>query len=220
MNVSPRWQVGIAVYVVYNLIIFGTWASVDSDYTNMVGSDVIATSLVLPLALGAVFLTTALYRLGWWQPVMSEDLAGSPAWTLWVIAAVMAAFILANIGTTNWSAITGAHLAMLLAAGVLVGFNEEVLTRGILVVGWRGSTSNEVWVWFSASLLSGLLHLPNGFFGAGFVTSSIQVVFAFVAGSGFYVMRRLSGTLLIPMAFHGAWDFSTFSHQSSGAAQP
>jgi len=218
MAKQPTWRTGVVVYLIYNAIIFGTWAAVGADYTNMVAVDVILERLVLPLTLGALFMLAALTWLGWWRPVMSETRRGRPGWTLWAMIAVMAGFILANVGTTNWSAIGGVHWLLLIAAGVLVGFNEEALTRGVLVVGWRGATANEVWVWFWSSLLFGLLHLPNGFFGAGFVASPIQVLFAFLAGSGFYLLRRVSGTLLIPMALHGAWDFATFSHQASGAS--
>lgn len=217
MKAQPTWQKGVIVYLIYNAIIFGTWAAVGLDYNNMVGSDVIMKSLVLPLSLGAVFLIAALTWLGWWRPVMTETHKARPGWTLWLILALMAGFILINASTTNWSAITDIHLLLMIAAGILVGFNEEALTRGVLVVGWRGSTNNEAWVWFWATLLFGLIHLPNGFFGPGFVSASIQVVFAFVAGCGFYVIRRLSGTLLVPMILHGAWDFTLFAHAASGA---
>lgn len=219
MKIQPQWQTGVIVYVVYNAIIFCTWAIVGAEYTNLVGSDVIATSLVLPLFLGAVFLVATITWMGWWRPVMVETRLGHFEWAMWLVVAVMAGFILVNAVTANWSVVTGIHLLFLIAAGVLVGFNEEALTRGILVVGWRGSTSNEVWVWFWTVLLFGLMHLPNGLFGAGYVASSAQVVFAFLAGSGFYLIRRISGTLLVPMVLHGAWDFVSFTHiASEGAA--
>jgi len=220
MKVQPRWWIGVVVYLVYNAIIFATWAIVGADYNNLVGRDVAFERLFLPLALGAVFMVVALTWLGWWRPVMTEDRRGNPGWTLWVVLAVMAGFILINVGTTDWSAITAAHLVLLFAAGVLVGFNEESLTRGVLVVATRGSTASETLVWFWTSLLFGLLHLPNGLFGLGMLAASIQVVFAFLAGAGFYVLRRLGGTLLIPMVLHGAWDFATFSHLASGAEAP
>jgi len=220
MKVQPRWWIGVVVYLIYNAIIYATWAIVGADYTNLVGGDVIFQRTVLPLFLGAVFMVGTLSWLGWWHPVMTEDRRGRPGWALWVILAVMAGFILINVGTTNWSAITAVHLMLLVATGVLVGFNEESLTRGVLVVATRGSTASETLVWFWTSLLFGLLHLPNGLFGLGLVAASIQVVFAFLAGAGFYVLRRLGGTLLIPMVLHGAWDFATFSHLASGAEAP
>jgi len=221
MTVQPTWQKGVIVYLIYNAIIFGTWAAVGADYTNLIGSDVIATSLVLPLFLGAIFLAATITWMGWWRLVMTETRIGRFGWAMWLVIAVMVGFILVNAATANWSAVTGMHLLFLIAAGVLVGFNEEALTRGVLVVGWRGATSNEVWVWFWTMLLFGLMHLPNGLFGAGFVTSSAQVVLAFLAGSGFYLIRRISGTLLIPMILHGAWDFASLTHiASAGAASP
>lgn len=39
----------------------------------------------------------------------------------------------------------------------------------------------------------------------------MQVVLAFCVGSGLYLLRRLSGTLLLPMVIHAAWDFSTLT---------
>lgn len=218
MNTQPSWQKGLIVYVLYNVIIFGTWFAVGADYTNLVGSDVIATSLVLPLLLGAIFLALTITWLGWWRPVMTETRLTHANWAMWLVMAVMLGFILINVVNINWSAVIGTHLLFLIAAGVLVGFNEEALTRGILVVGWRGSTSNEVWIWFWTVFLFGIMHLPNGFFGAGFVASSLQVGFAFLAGSGFYLLRRVSGTLLIPMIIHGAWDFASFTLSTSGGS--
>lgn len=220
MRVQPRWWIGVVVYLVYNAIIFATWAIVGADYRNLVGSDVAFKSLVLPLFLGAVFMVATLFWLGWWRPVMTEDRRGRPGWALWVVLAVMLGFILVNVSAANWSALAAGHLALLIAAGVLVGFNEESLTRGVLVVATRGSTSSETLVWFWSTFLFGLMHLPNGFFGAGLIASSLQVVFAFLGGAGFYVLRRLGGTLLIPMALHGAWDFVTFSVTASGAEAP
>jgi len=218
MKVKPTWQKGVIVYLIYNAIIFGTWAAVGAEYTNLVGRDVIATSLVLPLFLGAVFLAATITWMGWWRRVMTETRLGHFGWAMWLVIAVMAGFILVNAANANWSTVTGIHLLFLIAAGILVGFNEEALTRGVLVVGWRGSTSNEVWVWVWTVSLFGLMHLPNSLFGAGFVVSLAQVVFAFLAGSGFYLIRRISGTLLIPMILHGAWDFASLTHIASGGA--
>lgn len=220
MKVQPRWWIGVVVYLVYNAIIFATWAIVGADYNNMVGRDVAFERLFLPLALGAVFMVLALSWLGWWRPVMTEERHGRPGWLVWVVLALMLGYVVNNFLATNWLALASGHLALLIAAGVLVGFNEESLTRGVLVVATRGSTASETLVWFWTSLLFGLMHLPNGFFGLGLVASSGQVVFAFLAGTGFYVLRRLSGTLLLPILMHGAWDFVTFAVTASGGTPP
>lgn len=65
------------------------------------------------------------------------------------------------------------------------------------------------------SLCFGLLHVPNALFGQGAGTTAFQVFFAFGLGTAFYVTRRLSGTLIIAMVLHGAWDFSVFVHGHS-----
>jgi membrane protease YdiL (CAAX protease family) len=217
MRIQNVWWIGLIVYLVYNGIIYTSWAVGKADYRNMVGSDTVFVNIVLPLTLGAIFVVLSLFYLGWWRPVMVEDQRGRPTWVIWAVMLIMLSFIIVNFATVNWSALAMSHLLLLVAAGVLVGFNEEAVTRGILVVSFRGSTSKEVKVWLFATLLFGLMHLPNVFFGVGLLPASLQVVFAFLAGSGFYLLRRISGTLIIPMVFHGLWDFSTFSLQASGA---
>ena len=214
------WWIGFGVYLIYNAIIYATWFAVDADYANLVPRDLIFKSVVLPLSLGAVFMFAAITWLGWWRPVMREKQRGGPGWTVWVLVLVMAGFIAVLVAHANWSAISTVHLTFLIAAGMLVGFNEESLTRGVLVVGWRGSTQSEVRVWFWTSALFGLMHLPNALFGLPLFAALAQTVFAFLAGSGFYLLRRVSGTIMIPMIMHGAWDFSTFSLQASGAELP
>lgn len=216
MRIQNAWWVGLIAYLIYNGIIYTSWAVGNADYRNMVGSDTIFPNIVLPLALGATFIIASLFYLGWWRHVMVEDRPGRPTWVIWAVILIMLSFIGVNFATISWSDLAVNHLLLLFAASILVGFNEEALTRGILVVGFRGSTSNEVKVWLFATLLFGLMHLPNAFFGLGLIPASFQVVFAFLAGSGFYVLRRISGTLIIPMVFHGLWDFSTFSLQASG----
>jgi hypothetical protein len=45
--------------------------------------------------------------------------------------------------------------------------------------------------------------------GAGVAT---QVVTAFFGGTLFYIARRATGTLLVPILLHGLFGFSVFSH--------
>jgi len=38
----------------------------------------------------------------------------------------------------------------------------------------------------------------------------------FIMGSGLYAMRRMSGTLILPMVLHGLWDSSLFLNVATG----
>ena len=109
-----------------------------------------------------------------------------------------------------------ASYALWLAIGtLLVGFSEELLTRGLAIVGGRGSM-HEKWVWVFSGVIFGLLHVPNAFFGQSVGTTAQQVVFAFAVGLMYYVTRRLAGTLIVTMGLHAIWDFSVFIQDHSG----
>ncbi len=220
MRVHPSCPTAVGVYAVYNLIIFSTWGLVGANYRDLVSAGVAMKSLVLPLMLGAAFVTAAVSSLGWWRAALWERPRASPRWLLFLLVSVMSGFIAAQSLATHWSALAPAHLAELIGAGLLVGFNEELVTRGVLVIGVRGATSNEVWVWFWASVLFGAMHVPNALFGIPLFAGLLQGVFAFVMGGAFYVLRRLSGTILLPMVLHAGWDFSAFSARASGAVVP
>ncbi|MCC6940479.1 MAG: CPBP family intramembrane metalloprotease, partial [Novosphingobium sp.] len=215
MRIAPNFLTAFVLYIVYNLIIYATWFAVGADYLNMVAEGVVFKSIVLSLTLGFAFVMLAMRYTGWQQPILHEASPARPKMLLWIVVAVWMSVVILNMSLNNWAAMSFYHVSMLVLAGILVGFNEEAVTRGFLVVGLRSKTNSEFLVWFGSTLLFGLMHLPNAFFGPGLVAASIQVVFAFLAGSALYVVRRLSGSLMLPMFLHGIWDFSMFATQAS-----
>lgn len=220
MKIKPVWWIGVAVWLVYNAIIYATWAAVGADYTDLAGRAVILERLILPEALGAIFMVAIVTWLGWWRPLLRETGRAGPCWTMWVLLPFLAGFMAVHLLLTDWSQIAPGHLALLALSCALIGFNEEALTRGVAVLGWRGSTHRELWVWFATTALFGLMHLPNGLFGIGLSGGVTQVVFTFLLGSGLYLLRRVSGTILLPMIVHALWDFASFSSQASGVGTP
>ena len=66
---------------------------------------------------------------------------------------------------------------------VLVGFAEDLVARGLLVVGLRDGGSSEWVVWVVTSVLFALLHAMNALFGQSMRTTVVQIVAAFAAGS-------------------------------------
>ena len=53
--------------------------------------------------------------------------------------------------------------------------------------------------------------------GQGAVPTIRQFFFAFVLGSVFYAIRRISGTIVVVMVLHALWDFGSFSHVAGKA---
>lgn len=213
-------QAAIPIFFGYSAIIFTTWYLLGVDYTNLSGRDVILRSLILPMGLGCVFLVFFISRLGWWREVMREERRGRPHWTVWVVGISMVPFIGLNLLTIDWSVLSAVHLTLLIAASLLVGFNEEVLFRGVLVTGFRKRGFGEVGVWFWTCFLFAAIHIPNGFFGTGVSGAITQAISIFLVASAYYIFRRVGGTILVPIAFHAMWDFSTFASSASDAPSP
>ncbi|WP_350350069.1 CPBP family glutamic-type intramembrane protease [Agromyces sp. G08B096] len=115
------------------------------------------------------------------------------------------------------------HLGFFAASIVLllVGFTEEMATRGLLLVGLR-SRLHEGWVWFISTAAFAVMHLTNALGGQGLDLTMTQVGMAFLGGTVFYILRRTTGTLIWAMVLHGLWDFSTFAvgHGTAGPLAP
>jgi len=108
------------------------------------------------------------------------------------------------------------YAAALAVATLLIGFNEEVMTRGILLTGFRKlGSETSAWVWSTA--LFALMHAANLFSGSPLSSVLPQVLSTFLKGTLFYLTRRVTGGLIIPILTHALWDFSLFSHGTSKA---
>jgi membrane protease YdiL (CAAX protease family) len=212
VRVQPRPIVGLAIFVVYAAIFsIGFLASgVDYDQVGDTTSNVIK-AIVIPVGIGALALLLLTYFLGWWRPVFRDE-DRAPRWTL-LMPVIMAAAILVGLLTADWGGRDPSFIVWLLIGTLFVGIAEETLTRGLLLVGFRGGMG-EVGVWFWTSLLFGALHGLNILFGQAVGATVQQIVFAFVFGSVLYASRRATGVLLVPIVLHWLWDFTTFMASS------
>lgn len=208
MRSSPKPLTGILVLLGYLIVFYGVWTINGVEYDNISDSpETILRWMVLPLAAGAVFLVIAVSALRWWPPALFEVSKAAPRWLL-IGPGLMLALALVSLATSDKAGVTMAMVLLLVVGCLLVGFSEEMATRGARIVGLRGQLT-EPWVWFLSTLLFGLLHLPNWIFGAG-PAASIQVILAFGGGTVLYLTRRLTGSLIFAMLLHAVWDFSTF----------
>lgn len=203
------------MYAGYLAVFFTTWAVNGVDY-NRIGESAETTRLwyAIPTLLGCAFLVVALTAKGWWRSALFDTEKTGPTWA-WVLPVVMAAIILVNFAGVATDKLSPDLLLWSLCGAVGVGFGEEMITRGSMVVALR-SRFSEGRVWLISTTLFSALHVPNVIFGLPLWSMPIQVVLTFIFGSGLYALRRLSGTLILPMVLHGLWDSALFLNVATG----
>lgn len=211
---SSVWM-GFLLYFGYLAIFFTTWAINGVDYLR-IGESAETTKLwyALPTLFGCAFLVVAISVLGWWRIVLFDNSKSGPLW-VWVLPILIAGIILNNFSGLDSGKLSPELLLWSTLGAVGVGFGEEMITRGSMIVGLR-SRFPEVKVWLISTLLFSALHVPNVIFGLPMSAMPIQVLLTFIFGSGMYVIRRTSGTLILPMVLHGLWDSSLFLSFATG----
>jgi membrane protease YdiL (CAAX protease family) len=134
-----------------------------------------------------IFFERQPFRLSKWYSVFPLTLVGV---TLFALVSV------------NYAAYTMTEIALVLVATLAIGANEEIVTRGILLVGLRNSRVAEWVVCVVTTVAFGLLHFVNVLGG-----QSLAIILATVAtGLLLYVSRRVSGGLIVPIILHAAYD--------------
>lgn len=209
-RITPRVWLGVLAYLIYLAFFYGVWIFNGIDYNHIGDSeDTLWKWYVAPTLVGAIVITIIVSVYGWWRPALFEPRdRRMPKWS-WVFPGVLALVAVANLLLGDTSTLTPVMWILLTAGSLLVGYNEELVTRGQLIVALR-SRFGELGVWFFSTLLFGLLHLPNTVFGTGPLGVS-QVFITFIIGSALYLLRRVSGTLIAAMILHALWDFSSFA---------
>ena len=119
---------------------------------------------------------------------------------------ILLGIIIWALANVEWASYSLNVILLVVVASIAIGFNEEVVTRGILVVGLRNSDVREWQVFAISTVIFGLLHAINllGF------SNFTQILVTLVSGSLFYIARRVSNTLLLPIALHALYDIGFF----------
>jgi membrane protease YdiL (CAAX protease family) len=208
LKVRPRIWIGIAIYIGYVAVVFTVQRLSGVPYTDL---DVSGANLFfgagLSLIISAILLAITTTLLGWWRPTLF-DRQRSVRWPI-IAPILLTIALIVNLISTDWSAFDVPFFAAAIVL-ILVGFTEELTTRGLLLASLR-SRLGEGWVWFITTAAFALMHLVNALEGQGLAATLQQVAFTFMAGTVFYILRRTTGTLIWAMLLHGFWDFSVFA---------
>ena len=209
-RVRPTVWVAIAVVVVYMVVVFGLQLSSGLEYTewtDTAGHGIRAA--LIPLGAGVVLLVVFLAFARWdmvWRDPERLPMSRSMTAAIWffVIAIVI------RFALTDWSAVDVPLLLVIIGAGVLVGFAEETLFRGIVLRALRTGGRDEARAALWTSVGFGVFHLPNLLVSGGEPLQLVQVAVAAITGVALYLFRRRWGFILPAMIAHGIWDMSAF----------
>jgi len=190
------------------VVFYAVFILVDVEYARIgENADTLLTWLLPPTLAGLVVALGFVSLFGWWRPALSER-QKLPQWAMFVpILTTVVAF--GNMVFGDYTTVTAQMWVYLISGCLIVGFNEEMVNRGTLIVALR-SRFGESAVWLISTALFAVFHLPNIYFGIGALAIA-QVVIAFGMGSVFYLARRTTGSLIAAMLLHALWDLSAFA---------
>lgn len=164
------------------------------------------TGFILPVALGIVAVL-AIGRRWRVREVFSERAElriSRPRW-LWLGLCLFALAVAISLATAPWNDWAADVILLLVVGMLLVGVGEELVFRGFLLVGARTRFSEPGACLFTCALF-GLYHGINVLTGQALGATLGQMAYAAVLGAVFYLLRRVSGVLAVPMLVHGLID--------------
>lgn len=180
------------------------------DAEDLFGSpESVFFGLFLPLALGAVALVAFVASVGWFPTLFARQPIGG-RWWMWVAPLAVVVFLVLRLFGIDYASYAAGVVAVTFLSGLLVGFVEEIVARGIVVKMLRDSGKSEWVVMVLSSLIFGLMHATNILSGQEVVTVALTVAFAFGFGICMYLTLRATGNLIWPMLLHGLYDPTLF----------
>jgi membrane protease YdiL (CAAX protease family) len=164
------------------------------------------------LIVGAVLLVGFLYSVGWLRPIFDRQQGFAQVrgrWWMWVAPVLVLTPIVLRIVGIDYASYGPGVVATTFAVGLLIGFTEELLYRGIVVKLMRDGGHREWTVAVVSAGLFALSHSVNVLSGQTVLTVGLTVVFTFGFGLMMYLVMRVTGSILWAMALHALTDPTT-----------
>lgn len=176
------------------------------------GQDTALAVLVLygmPILLGGVLLVAFALSAGWLRELFQRQPISGRGW-MWIAVAVVLVFNVLRLATTDYGAAGFDLVAAWLLTGLLIGFAEEVLTRGLVVNLLRKAGYREIMVAVGSAALFAAMHAGNLLSGQSLFATALQLLYTFAFGICMYLTLRVTGNLIWPILLHASTDPSVF----------
>lgn len=160
------------------------------------------------LIVGGVVLSALTWYTGWNKEIYGRQTVYR-SWWMWLGPVVAAIPILLRILGIDWGGPALSVVLLVLASGLMIGYVEELLYRGIAVKMLRDGGYRELGVAALSSLLFGLSHGVNLLSGQELKTVAPTVLYTFAFGVMMYLTMRSFRYLVAAMILHGLTDPTT-----------
>ncbi|WP_026556110.1 CPBP family intramembrane glutamic endopeptidase [Arthrobacter sp. 35W] len=216
------WWKALALAAVYfalyelGSMVFIPLALAIEDKTS--GAFILATT-ALPILLGSLLLVLFALSTGWLKELFARQPIRGRGW-MWIAVAVVLVFNVLRMATVDYNSAGFGVVAAWLLTGLLVGFAEETLTRGLVVNLLRKAGYREIAVAALSSAVFAGLHAGNLLSGQSLFVTAFQLVYTFGFGMCMYLALRVTGNLLWPILLHASTDPSIFLQTAHPAAGP
>jgi membrane protease YdiL (CAAX protease family) len=179
----------------------------DADLLSSVGA--VFFQITAGLIVGSIILTIFTSWMGW-----NEEIFGRQpiyrSWWMWIAPVLVALPILGRVLDIDWGGPTVSVVLFTLATGLLIGYSEELLFRGVAVKMLRAGGHREFSVALVSSLLFGMSHGINLFSGQEFKVVGPTMVYTVAFGVLMYLTMRATGFIIFAMVLHALTDPTGF----------
>jgi hypothetical protein len=197
----------LALYEGSGLVTSRIWP--DEPEGDLLGSvSAFFFEVTIGLIIGALLLIAFVAYTGWGKEIFGRQPVYR-SWWMWIAPIVIALPILFRLLGLDWGGRPVQLVLVVMATGLLIGFVEELLYRGIAVKMLRSGGAREWSVAALSSLLFAASHSVNIFGGQDVPTVAGTLVYTFAFGVLMYLTMRATGFIVFAMILHGLTDPTT-----------
>lgn len=162
-------------------------------------------SITFALIVGALLLTALTAYMGWNREIYGRQPVYR-SWWMWLGPLIAAVPIVLRVLDIDWGGPALSVVLLVMATGLMIGYVEELLFRGIAVKMLRTGGQREFSVAVVSSLLFALSHSVNALQGQELSTVGSTVVYTFAFGALMYLTMRSFRFIIAAMVMHGLTD--------------